>query len=318
MNQILSSFSLDNTMIIIPDGEDQKNLRNTEKIYNKMLDFNVHRNDLVIAFGGGVIGDLAGFAAATYHRGLKLLHIPTTIISQVDSSIGGKVVVNLRDYKNIIGSFYQPHSVIIDPSFLSTLDKKQVINGLGEIVKYGIIFDKKILDLLQKIFEKKDIQEKGLPGLVEDRDFDEIIYSCCNIKSSVIQADEFDNDYRNLLNFGHTFGHAIEKSTGLKKINHGMAVAIGMILAMDISTRIGFLEKDIKNNIIKLYKILGLPFSIPKIDADIILSAMKSDKKFTSSRNKFILLKGINKPVFHYDLDYGLIRDSIMENMSGD
>jgi 3-dehydroquinate synthase len=362
--------------IILKDGEEQKNLENTTNIYKSMLDFNMHRDDLVVAFGGGVIGDLAGFAASTFHRGLKLLQIPTTIISQVDSSIGGKAVVNFENVKNVIGSFYQPHAIIMDTLFLETLEEKDIINGLAEIVKYGIIFDRNILRLLNRMVLEK-IRPGRLNELISLPKFDEITYSCAKIKTSVVKKDEFDNNYRNLLNFGHTAGHAIEKISGFRRLNHGQAVAIGMIIAIDISISLGLLKDSDRQDIIDLYKKLKLPFSLdindnllsenvsagadkmsrqspgsrkkpdrtPAFNSDEqrkdlavnseknsglsamdaknlkiklsedIFDAMKFDKKFSASANKFVLLKGINKPVFYHNIEAKVIKEAILKNI---
>ena len=342
-----------------------------------MLDFNMHRDDVVIAFGGGVIGDLAGFAASTFHRGIGLLQMPTTIISQVDSSVGGKVVVNFENVKNVIGCFYQPHAIIMDTLFLETLEEKDIINGLAEIVKYGIIFDRKILKLLNKLALEK-INPGEPKGLILLPQFEDITYTCAKIKASVVKKDEFDNNYRNLLNFGHTAGHAIEKFSGFKGLNHGQAVAIGMIIAVDISISLGLLEDSFKHEIIGLYKQLKLPYILdldensvsknlipylenqpgrsavclekqpgnPKTNieiqskkravnlekdaestvkdtktlkarlADDIFDAMKFDKKFSASANKFILLKGINKPVFYHNVEAKIIKEAIVKNIS--
>jgi 3-dehydroquinate synthase len=363
--------------IIIKDGEEQKNLENTKYIYENMLDFNMHRDDVVIAFGGGVIGDLAGFAASTFHRGVKLLQIPTTIISQVDSSIGGKVVVNFKSVKNVVGCFYQPHAILMDTLFLETLEEKDTINGLAEIVKYGIIFDKKILKLLNRLALEK-IRPGKINELISLSHFEDIIYTCAKIKTSVVKKDEFDSSYRNLLNFGHTAGHAIEKFSGFKGLNHGQAVAIGMVIALDISISLGLLKGSFKQEIIGLYKQLKLPYSLdidknsrsknlipgleeqagisagsreklsghheikieiqnkkPDTDlekafdpavkdieklkarlADDIFDAMKFDKKFSASANKFILLKGINRPVFYHNIEAKVIKEAIIKNIS--
>jgi len=314
---LLSSTDKEHKIVTFPDGEKSKNLSCTKIIYRKLLDFNIHRNDLIIAFGGGVIGDLTGFAASTFHRGIKLLHIPTTIISQVDSSIGGKVVVNLNSFKNIIGSFYQPHAVIIDLALLSTLKEKEIINGLAEVLKYGIVFDKKIIELINIILKKIDQNsEKILFELIRNKKFEEIIYRCCKIKTEVVYKDEFDTGLRNLLNFGHTFGHAIEKATELEEISHGEAVAIGMILAIDLSIKLRLSGQEIKDEIIKLYKALKLQHELPWIDPDLILAAIKFDKKFTSKQDRFILLKALNRPLFYCNIDEKIIRQSIEENMS--
>jgi 3-dehydroquinate synthetase len=332
---------------------------------------------MVIAFGGGVIGDLAGFAASTFHRGIKLLQMPTTIISQVDSSIGGKAVVNFENVKNVIGCFYQPHAIIMDTLFLKTLEERDIINGLAEIIKYGIIFDIKILKLLNKLALGK-ITPGKLNELISLPQFEDIAYICAKIKTSVVKKDEFDNNYRNLLNFGHTAGHAIEKFSGFKGLNHGQAVAIGMIIAIDISISLGLLKGSFRKEIISLYKQFKLPYSLDfgenfgseniifdlekqfgrsaasqgehagipgdNIEiqskksavnleksgdstaknvkslkarlADDIFDAMKFDKKFSASANKFILLKGINRPVFFHNVEAKIIKEAIIKNVS--
>ena len=301
---IISNYEI----ITLKDGEEYKNLDNAEFIYSKLIKSNIHRNDIIIPFGGGVIGDIGGYTAATFHRGVKLVHIPTIIIAQVDSSIGGKVVVNYKGIKNVIGSFYQPHMVIMDPLLLTSLDEKQIINGLGEIVKYGLVFDKKILSGLEKIF---GCNGESLQELIASKDFEDIIYKCALIKTRVVEKDEFDTGYRKLLNFGHTIGHSIENASRLKEINHGQAVAMGMIAAIDISIRLGYLNENIKKEVESLYERLRLPSRIPDFDVDTIINALKYDKKFTGNSNKFILLKNINRPFFYDNLKREIIIKSI-------
>lgn len=313
LNHYLDRNNINYETIIIRDGEKYKTLESANYIYEKLIEYNIHRNDIIVAFGGGVIGDLAGFVASTFHRGLRLIQYPTTIIGQVDSSIGGKVVVNYKNIKNVIGTFYQPHIVIIDPILLTTLKESQIINGLAEIVKYGIIFDSKILKILNKNTDSK--KEKRLIDLVNSSVMEEIIHRCCYLKSKVVEKDEFDIGYRNLLNFGHTIGHCIENSAELEYINHGQAVSMGMLVAIDISIELGLIEKKIKDETIKLYKKLKLPYIIPDLEINKIMNALKYDKKFTFTRNKFILLKGINKPVFYYNISNDIIIKSINNNM---
>ena len=309
----LVKCSLPYEIVIIQDGEENKNLKSANYIFGKLIDFNVHRNDIITAFGGGVIGDLAGFVASTYQRGIRLIHCPTTIVSQVDSSIGGKVAVNYSGIKNIVGNFYQPHMIFIDPTFNHTLEEKQIINGLGEVVKYGIIFKKKILDGLSKSIEDK--KEDKLFELIRSDIFREIIYLCCSIKAAVVRKDEFDISYRNLLNFGHTIGHCIESAFEFKGMSHGEAVSAGMIVAIDISISMGLCKKELKDGIIELYEKLKLPYRIPEIDLNKIICVLKYDKKFKTAQNKLVLLKGINKPVFLYNVDRGVIIDSIKKSM---
>lgn len=340
LHKHLSACGLPVEIIIIQDGEKYKSLESVQVIYEKLISSNFHRNDLLIAFGGGVIGDLAGFAASTFHRGLKLLQYPTTIIGQVDSSIGGKVVVNFKNIKNVIGSFYQPDMVMIDTDLLNTLDVKQIINGLAEIVKYGIVFDRNILSALSKNIEKEDSLEKidyfvkysntekkentkkekteELFDLMQDTDFPDLIQRCCEIKVKVVEKDEFDTGYRNLLNFGHTIGHAIEKVTNLADINHGMAVSLGMIAAIDISISLGLAKKNLKDTTIELFKKLKLPYIIPNLNIGELISALQYDKKFTGTGNRFVLLKDINKPVFVSNVEENIIIESIEKNMTGE
>ncbi|MCL5073346.1 MAG: 3-dehydroquinate synthase [Actinobacteria bacterium] len=314
LQKMLKSCKTAFEIVIIEDGEKHKSLESAQLIYRKLINQNFHRNDLIVAFGGGVIGDLVGFVASTFHRGTKLLQFPTTIVGQVDSSIGGKVVVNFDEIKNVIGCFYQPDMVLIDPDLLKTLDETQIINGLAEIVKYGIVFDRNILKTLDENII--GLADERLLELVKSVSFADLIYECCKIKAKVIEKDEFDTGHRHLLNFGHTIGHAIEKASRLTTINHGMAVALGMIVALDISENLGILKNGFKDDFLQLYEKLKLPFKIPaNLNAEDIISALKFDKKFTHSKNRFVLLKGINKPVIVENIDEKLIAGCIIKNL---
>ncbi|MBE3089734.1 MAG: 3-dehydroquinate synthase [Actinobacteria bacterium] len=314
LQKMLEACKVAFEIVIIKDGEKYKSLESAQLIYGKLVNQNIHRNDLIVAFGGGVIGDLVGFVASTFHRGTKLLQFPTTIIGQVDSSIGGKVVVNFDEIKNVIGCFYQPDMVLIDPDLLKTLDETQIINGLAEIVKYGIIFDRNILKVLDE--NTIGLADERLFELVKSSSFTDLIYECCKIKAKVIEKDEFDTGHRNLLNFGHTIGHAIEKVSKLGTINHGMAVALGMIVALDISENLSILKNGFKDDFLQLYEKLKLPFKIPaNLNAEDIISALKFDKKFTDSKNRFVLLKGMNKPAIVENIDEKLIADCIIKNL---
>ncbi len=306
---LMDAFRAD--LIVFSDGEKYKTLDSVEKIYSKLYSLKASRDDVLVALGGGVIGDMAGFASATYNRGIKLIHMPTTIISQVDSSIGGKVVVNYRSTKNLIGCFYQPHMVITDLDFSNTLDKTQILNGLGEIIKYGLLFDKKILDEMIG-FSGKRID---LYDFIQSDVFEKIIYKCADIKAKVVQKDEYDLDYRHLLNFGHTIGHALESESRLKKPKHGIFVALGILCAVDISIMLGLLKRETKDYILSLYERLNFPMHISGIDMDKVLEAMSFDKKISKGKNKFILLEDINKPIFYHDIDGKIIKESIIKNM---
>jgi 3-dehydroquinate synthase len=283
--------------IILKDGEKYKNMDVLKSIYLQLINLNAHRNDILIALGGGVIGDIAGFAASTFNRGTNLLQCPTTIIAQTDSSIGGKVAVNFENIKNVIGSFYQPHLIIIDTFFLRSLEEKEIINGMGEIVKYGLVFDYKIIDDLLDIANKFRNKEERLYEIIKNEKFNNIIYKCAKIKSEIIEKDEFDMNERQLLNFGHTVGHALEKTAGFDMLNHGQAVALGMLCAVEISLNLGMLNNGFKNELIELYKILKLPICIENITLEKIFESLKFDKKFYSNINKFVLLENVNMPV---------------------
>ncbi len=314
IESLCNGTDLDYEIIKLKDGEEYKNLQSAEYVYSRLIEKNIHRNDILIAFGGGVIGDLGGYIASTFHRGMKFIQIPTTIIAQVDSSIGGKVVVNYKGIKNVIGSFYQPHMIIMDPSLLNSLEEKQIINGLGEIVKYGLVFNKKILSWLINNTDKKDPER--LMKLVALENYEKMIYKCSLIKTRVVQKDEFDTGYRNLLNYGHTIGHAIENAGGLKNINHGQAIGMGMAVALEISKNLGYFDVSVLQEVEDIYNVLKLPFRMPPLDTDKLLNALKYDKKFTGSSNRFILLKKINGPIFCDNLSEEIIIKSINNCMN--
>ena len=299
--------------IILKDGEKFKNIDVLKSIYLEFINLNAHRNDIIISFGGGVIGDTAGFASATFNRGMNLVQCPTTIIGQTDSSIGGKTAINFENIKNVIGCFYQPHLIIIDTFFLKTLEEKEIINGMGEIVKYGLVFDYKIIEELLKLSDKYRNSKEILFEIIKDELFKDIIYKCVKIKSGIIVKDEFDLKERQLLNFGHTIGHALEKAAGFEKLNHGQAVALGMLCAVEISLNLGMLNVEFKNKLINLYEILKLPVSIEGIDQKKIFESLKFDKKFYSDINKFILLEKINMPIVMTGIDAKIIKKSIMK-----
>ncbi|MCD4670397.1 MAG: 3-dehydroquinate synthase [Actinomycetia bacterium] len=308
INTLCDSIGVKYDIISLGDGEEYKTLEHIEPVYSKLVNSDFHRDDIIIAFGGGVVGDTAGYIASTFHRGTRLIQMPTTIIGQVDSSIGGKVVVNFMGIKNIIGSFYQPHMIIMDPLLLESLDERQVVNGLGEIVKYGLVFDMKIIRILEKIINENEYR---LSGLVKHDEFIDIIYRCAEIKVKVVEKDEFDCGYRNLLNFGHTIGHSIENASGLKGVSHGEAVAMGMMAAMEISVTMGISKESEKERIKQFFKKLGIPYKIPKINVEKIIEGLKYDKKFTSGTNKFVLLKKINRPFLYRGVSREVILKSI-------
>ncbi len=301
--------------LLLEDGEEYKSLKSLTKIYDFFIDNHAHRDSVVIAFGGGVLGDTIGLAAATFNRGMLLVQCPTTIISQIDSSIGGKTAVNYGGIKNIIGCFYQPHLVISDPDLLITLEEKELINGLGEILKYGLVFDFQIIEILREIINNNLNSKDILKKIIANEKFNNIITKCSEIKADIIRRDEYDLGIRNFLNFGHTVGHALEKVMGFKNINHGQAVALGILCAVDLSAALGFIEKQLKEDLLKLYKILKLPQKIDIKNIEDIMEAIKFDKKITDNKIKFIVLKKINEAAILDNIDETFIKDSIIKNM---
>lgn len=275
--------------ILIPDGEKYKNLETVENIYSCLVDQRADRTSMLVALGGGVIGDITGFAAATFLRGISYVQIPTTLLAQVDSSVGGKTGVNYGWGKNMIGSFYQPHLVCIDPESLSTLPQREFQSGLYEVVKYGLIYDQQFSKLVHNSLE--NIQNRD-PVVLES-----IIGRCCEIKSEIVSNDETETDLRRILNFGHTFGHALEAVAQFQGITHGEAVGYGMIAATHLSVVEGYLDSSVADNIIrKILQVGSLP-SIHMFPTEDILEAMSRDKKRLGMQNFFVLLKEVGKTI---------------------
>ncbi len=268
---------------VIKAGEESKSHASLLGIYDELARNQISREDAVIALGGGVVGDLAGFAAATFKRGVHFIQVPTTLLAQVDSSVGGKVGINLKSGKNMVGSFYQPSMVLMDMDSLRTLDKRQFAAGMAEIIKYAFIADRKLYEML----------------LSDNRDLTDIIRICCSIKAAYVHEDPFDKGVRMQLNFGHTIGHAIETVAGYGTFLHGEAIAIGMVLAARIGERAGIsaagLEKAARDMLIKS----GLPVEIENELLDGALSILLQDKKAAGNRIHFILIDNIGHAVIH-------------------
>lgn len=260
-------------------GEKSKTLKTAERIINSMSKESFNRDDCIIALGGGVTGDIASFIASVYMRGINYIQLPTTLLSIVDSSIGGKTGVDTPFGKNLIGTFYQPKNVYINVNFLKTLPKKQIQNGIAEVIKYGVIADKKILKFL-KI--RKDKIEK-----LEGKEIQTLATMCIKVKARVVELDEKENELRKILNYGHTFGHAIEKMSNFT-IQHGEGVAIGMAMINTIAVNKKWLKKKQADKILKIIKSYGLPTKYPKLNLKRLLSVMKLDKK--NKDGKFIYI----------------------------
>lgn len=268
--------------VVLPHGETTKCTEYLNKLYSEMALFKMSRSDIIIAFGGGVIGDLVGFAAATFLRGIKFIQVPTTLLSQVDSSVGGKVAIDLPEGKNLVGSFYPPKRVIIDPLLLKTLPRRVFHDGMAEVIKYGCIRDK-------ELFCK-------LGGNIDDI-LEDVICTCVSIKKQVVENDEFDTGERMILNFGHTFGHAVEKLCNYTTYTHGEGVAIGMLRITEKSEEMGITEKGTAQKLKELLRKYDLVFDDYTFDADRAYDVLTLDKKSSKSTINYIMISKIGEVV---------------------
>ena len=270
----------------VADGEEQKSLETAGRLYTELTGFYAERATPIIALGGGVIGDLAGFVAATYLRGVPLVQIPTTLVAQVDSSIGGKVAVNHGRLKNEIGAFYQPRLVISDIDSLKTLPAGEFTNGLAEVIKSAVIGDRDLFTFIEANLDRIKAQDGAV--------VEEVVFRSARIKAGVVAQDETDLGLRNILNYGHTIGHAIETVSDLK-VAHGEAIAIGMMAAARISNELGILGAGELARLRSVLEAAGLPLEIPALDRGKIIQAIKHDKKIVAGRIRFVLPKEIGK-----------------------
>ncbi|MDR1567219.1 MAG: 3-dehydroquinate synthase [Streptococcaceae bacterium] len=270
---------------IFPEGEASKSLKTAESAYLFLAENKVTRSDGIIALGGGVVGDLAGFVASTYMRGIHFLQIPTTLVAQVDSSIGGKTGVNTSVAKNMVGTFTQPDGVLIDPKVLQTLEDRRVREGIAEIVKYAAIADVALWERLKTLKDEFDLIEHA----------EEVIYACCNIKRKVVVEDELDNGLRLILNFGHTIGHAIEATAGYGVVTHGEGVAIGMVQMNRIAEAKGLTPKGVTAQLIELLEKFHLPITHTPWEVDRLYNALSHDKKARGAKIKTIVLEKIGE-----------------------
>lgn len=281
----LNEHDFETKIIAVEPGEKSKSLDTAMDIYNELLDFEITRGDMVIAFGGGVVGDLAGFVASTLLRGIPFIQIPSTLLAQIDSSVGGKVAVNLPQGKNLVGSFYHPEVVFIDPDLLKTLDKRFLYDGMAEVIKYGCIRDK---GLFTKLMEIKDEEELF-------NNMEEIIKNCCSIKRDIVERDEKDTGERMLLNFGHTIGHAIEKHFRYKEYTHGEAVAVGMYSITKRSEKLGITDVGTAKLIEEMIVKYNLPYEMPDTNKEKIIGAIGLDKKNKGDSLNIVLLHRIGE-----------------------
>jgi 3-dehydroquinate synthase len=284
LKQGLTRDGFETIFLEVPDGEEQKSLEAAGRLYHELTNHSAERTTPILALGGGVTGDLAGFVAATYLRGVPLVQIPTTLLAQVDSSIGGKVAVNHGQLKNNIGAFYQPRLVITDIDTLNTLPAKELVNGLTEVIKSAVIWDREFFVYLERNLEPiKSLDAKLLDG---------IVFQSARIKAEVVEKDEKDIGLRNILNYGHTIGHAIESVSDFK-MGHGEAVAIGMLAAGRISNRMGILDQQELARLKCVIEKVGLPTEMPSLKPKRLIQAMEHDKKVLEGRIRFVLPKSI-------------------------
>jgi 3-dehydroquinate synthase len=292
-------------VLLIPDGEDQKSLDTAAKLYGGLQSAHAERSTPVLALGGGVIGDLAGFVAATYMRGLPLVSLPTTLLAQVDSSIGGKTAVDHRSVKNSIGVFHQPVMVVADTSTLRSLPAIEISNGLAEVIKYAVLQGKDFFSLLERDMEK--IRS------VDNAVMEEIVVRSASIKARLVEKDEKDTGVRNTLNFGHSVGHALEAASDYR-IKHGQAVAIGMVTAAVISNKLGtFRARDLMR-LENLITKAGLPIGVPRLDMARIIGAMEHDKKVHEGKIGFVLPRRIGKVFISHAVSFALAVEVLERN----
>ena len=291
LNRIIPSLEnagFETAICEIPAGEASKCVEQLSRLWECMMDFGLTRTDAVVALGGGVVGDLAGFAAATILRGVDFVQIPTTLLAQVDSSVGGKVAIDLQHGKNLAGAFWQPRLVLMDPAVLGTLDDKTFADGMAEVIKYGCIRDTAFLSWLEQHPSRQEIMA----------DIEYVLYTCCDIKRSVVVEDERDTGARMVLNFGHTLGHAYELAGHYQTWTHGQAVAAGMVKAAELGVTLGITPAGLPERIGVLLGCFGLPVAIPCTHADYA-AAIGLDKKGAGDSISVILLEEAGRAVAH-------------------
>jgi len=288
----------------IPDTEKSKSIATLSKVINDLARFDLKKSTFIIALGGGVVGDLSGLIASIYKRGIPYIQIPTTLLAQVDSAIGGKTAVDLREGKNLVGAFYQPSLVFSDVGLLKSLDARQLRTGLAEIIKYGIIKGAQLFAYLEKEY-------KNIIGLKNSR-LEYIVYSSSKIKADIVGRDEREaKGIRTDLNFGHTAGHAIEAASGFNKYTHGEAVALGMLIASEISRKLGLINSSLNARIEGLIKKTGLPVTIGRVSLREIMKAIYRDKKFRGEKTRLVLIAGLGKVRIVEGVPLKIVKESI-------
>ncbi len=303
LNQGLTIGGFKAAILEIPAGEEQKSLETAGRLYHELTGSYAERTTPILALGGGVIGDLAGFVAATYMRGVPLIHIPTTLLAQVDSSIGGKTAVDHGQLKNVIGVFYQPRLVVADINTLKTLPEAELANGLAEVIKSAAIRNKKFFDFLDINIEKARAFDTEILEM--------IVLETARIKAEVIARDEKESGLRSILNYGHTVGHAIEAVSNFQ-LKHGQCVAIGMIAAARISNLMGKLDESDATRLTDVIRKAGLPTEMPDLKMEDIIQAMKHDKKVEQDKIRFVLLKSIGDAFITDEVSPSLVEEALV------
>ena len=304
LNKILKRAGFNARFKTIPDTEKSKSIGKAGLLIKDIAHYDKRRRTFIVAFGGGVIGDLAGFIASIYKRGAPYIQIPTTLLAQVDSAIGGKTGVDLPEAKNLVGAFYQPRLVLSDVGFLKSLPKRQIRAGLAEVIKYGLIKDRVLFYFLERNY--RDIIK------LNPVSFEYIIERSSRIKAAIVASDEREEKgLRTILNFGHTIGHAIEAASHYKLYNHGEAIALGMLVASDISRSLNLITGNVHKRIENLIKLSGLPSRIKGVGLRNIINAHYRDKKFIGSKNRFVLIKGIGKTKIIENIPLKIIKEAV-------
>ena len=302
----LADMGVDVDILVVPAGEESKSLATAAELWQQVLDCGADRKSWIVAVGGGVIGDLAGFIAATFTRGLRFLQVPTSLLAHVDSSVGGKVGVNLPTAKNMVGAFWQPTGVVIDTDVLSTLPEREYRSGMAEIVKYGVILDAEFFDYLEQHIDELNSRDAAC--------LRHTISRCCRLKADVVERDEREETgLRAVLNYGHTFAHAFEAIAGYGELLHGEAVSIGMQCAARLAERLGRIDRQLVQRQQHLLEALKLPVGTPRLDEGALLAAMQRDKKVEHGRLRFVLPTRLG----HVELVGGIDADSVRHALRG-
>ncbi|TAK88087.1 MAG: 3-dehydroquinate synthase [Betaproteobacteria bacterium] len=304
VRQALAAAGARVTEIIVPDGEQAKGWETLERVFDGLLAARCGRDALIVALGGGVVGDLAGFAAAVYQRGVPFVQVPTTLLAQVDSSVGGKTAINHPRGKNMIGAFHQPRAVISDVATLDTLPERELRAGLAEVIKHALALDAQFVQWLEAHMSKLVSRERG--ALVH------AVRRCCELKAEVVAADERESGVRALLNFGHTFGHAIELGAGYGAWLHGEAIAVGMVMAAELSARLRLLAQGDVARVRQLIMSAGLPVRGPALAPEALIELMAVDKKAAHGKLRFVVLEDIGRAALRGAIDEREVQEAIV------